>query len=279
MSKQRLKNNTLNYEDRYCLFIDILGFESHIDETVSQKVPTAAALSFNKLKLALEQIYTSVHYREKVSVRGKLKPSSRRVTQFSDSVIVSYLKSEANGNGIASILMDVHNLQLKLIQKGILLRGAVTSGLLFHNEKFVFGPALIEAVALERLANYPRVILDGEILDDAGLRRSQSPQISRTISSMVKEDFDGLYYVDYFDVHPDDFDEDWNDLSYYLRKLRELIKGLAGKRSPSIKVKHSWLRTKFNAMVKPFQKSGFKTLGIRSIPDDDIVLFEDIQPF
>ena len=271
--------NTNQYEDRYCLFLDILGFQSHIIETAANKESSKSQMTFPQLKSALEQISKGVHYREKIEVSGRWKPSSRQVTQFSDSVIISYLKNEANGNGVSSILMDVHNLQLKLVTKGILLRGAVTSGLLYHDEDFVFGPALNDAVELERLANYPRVILDGEILDEAGLRSSQSPHISRTISSMAKEDFDGLYYVDYFDVHPDDFDEDWSDLSYYLEKLRELIKALANKKSLSIKVKHSWLRTKFNLMAKPFMKSGFKELGIHHIPDDETSLFESIKPF
>ena len=123
------------------------------------------------------------------------------------------------------------------------------------------------------------MILDGEILDEAGLRRSQSPQISRTISSMAKEDFDGLYYIDYFDVHPDDFDGDWNDLSGYLESLRELIKSLANKKTLSIKVKHSWLRTKFNLMATPFKKTGFKQLGIHKIPDDEVDMFGGIKPF
>lgn len=271
---------TNQYEERYCLFVDILGFQSHIDETLGKVSPNARAhMTFSKLKSALKQISTEVHYREKIQVSDQMVRSSRKVTQFSDSVIVSYLKSEANGYGVSSILMDVHNLQRQLISKGILLRGAVTSGLLYHNDNYVFGPALNDAVQLERLANYPRVIIDGEILDDAGLRKSQAIQISRTVSSMVQEDFDGLYYVDYFNVHPDDFNGEWTELYSYLSSLRDVVKSLANKRTLSIKVKHSWLRTKFNLMAMPFKKSNFKHLGIHDIPEDYVNMFEEIKPF
>ncbi|AEJ00827.1 hypothetical protein Nit79A3_0962 [Nitrosomonas sp. Is79A3] len=267
------------YEDRYCLFLDILGFQSHVDETIKGGNKNKSAMTFTKLKGALDQISVDVHYRDAVEISGKLRSTSRRVTQFSDSVIVSYLRNEPHGTGVTSILMDVHNLQLALLQRGILLRGAITAGQLYHDEKLVFGPALNEAVALERLANYPRVILDGEILDEAGLKRSPSPSLSRTINSMVAEDFDGLFYIDYFNIHPDDFNEDWVDVQYYLEKLRAVVKGLSNKKDPSIKVKHSWLRTKFNLMAKPFQKSGYKTLGICTVPEDDVALFQEIKPF
>lgn len=267
-----------DYEDRYCLFLDILGFKSHVDETVKVR-KNESTMTFAKLKAALDQISEGVHYRDSVEVSGKVRATSRRVTQFSDSVIVSYLRNEPYGTGVTSILMDVHNLQLALLQRGILLRGAITAGLLHHDEKLVFGPALNEAVALEQLANYPRVILDGEILDEAGLKRAASASLSRTISSMVAEDFDGLFYIDYFNVHPDDFNEDWDDVRYYLEKLRAVVKGLSNKKDPSMKVKHSWLRTKFNSMAKPFQKSGYQTLGICTVPENDINLFHEIKPF
>lgn len=267
------------YEDRYCLFLDILGFQSHVDETVRSFGNEKGQMTFSKLKSALTHISEGVHYRDAVVVSGKTRSTSRKVTQFSDSVIVSYLRNEPYGTGVSSILMDVHNLQLALAQRGILLRGAVTAGMLHHDEKLVFGPALNEAVALERLANYPRVILDGEILDEAGLKRSSTPAMSRTISSMASEDFDGLYYIDYFNVHPDDFNEDWGDLCNYLSKLRFLVKSLANKKDPSIKVKHSWLRTKFNLMAQPFQKSDFKKLGACDVPENEIEMFTGIKPF
>ena len=273
--------NNSQYEERYCLFLDILGFQSHIEETVSPNAKSKHPMTFVRLKSALEEISKGVHYREGIiSDNGKTLVSSREVTQFSDSVIISYKKSEATGgSGVSSMLMDVHRLQLQLVNKGILLRGAITSGLLYHDKEFVFGPALNDAVTLERLANYPRVILDSEILNETGLKSSKNDDNSRTISSMISEDLDGLFYVDYFDVHPDDFDGDWNDISYYLEKLRELIKGLSNKKNLSIKVKHSWLRTKFNIIAKPFKKNKFTKLGYHDVPKEDVQIFSGIKPF
>jgi hypothetical protein len=270
--------NLVDYDDRYCLFLDILGFKNHVDDTINPKKGTNRPMTFPRLKGALNRISEGVHYREHVVEDEKVRPSSRQVTQFSDSVVVSYLRDKSDC-GVSSILMDVHRLQIDLVSRGILLRGAVTSGLLYHDKNFIFGPALNEAVELEKLANYPRVILDVEILDEGGLRRSPPPDYSRSISSMASEDFDGMYYVDYFNVHLDDFNDDWDDLREYLEGLRYLIKSMANIRNQSIKVKHSWLRTKFNMMAVPFQKTGFKKIGIHNVPEDIAHLFSGIKPF
>lgn len=273
--------NTNQYEERYCLFLDILGFQSHIEDTTSSKTTSKHPMTFERLKSALEKISEGVHYREElINVNGTTVITSREVTQFSDSVIISYKKNGTTGGiGVLRMLKDVHMLQLQLIPKGILLRGAITSGLLYHDKDFVFGPALNDAVTLERLANYPRVILDGELLDEAGLRRTKKADSSRTINSMVTEDFDGLFYVDYFDIHPDDFNDKWDNIRFYLEELRELIKGLANKKSLSVKVKHSWLRTKFNQLATPFMKEKFKKIGIHDVPEKDVELFLGIKPF
>lgn len=267
------------YEERYCLFLDILGFQSHVHESSKIESKEKNPMTFSRLKGALDQISDSVHYREKVEVSDTIRSTSRKVTQFSDSVVISYLKNEPNGAGVTSILMDVHNLQLTLMREGILFRGAITAGQLHHDEKLVFGLALNEAVALEKLASYPRVILDGEILDSAGLKRFQSPGSSRTIRSMVAEDFDGMFYIDYFNVMPDDFSGEADDVRYYLETLRTVIKGLSTKKDPGIKMKHSWLRTKFNALVKQLQRNDFSMLGSWQVPEEDVELFRHIRPF
>ena len=274
---------TAKYEERYCLFLDILGFQSHVDESVSQKSGSKQMMTFPRLMAALSGIYEEVNYRESIQIAGKSQLSSRRVSQFSDSVVVSYLKDELNGAGVASMLFDIHRIQLRLVRSGILLRGAISSGLLYHDEKLIFGPALNEAVALEKLASYPRVILDGQILDEAFMPRTHSQkrnlELTTSISSMAQMDLDGLYYIDYFNVHPDDFNEEWYDLYEYLEELRKLIKGLANKKAPSIKMKHSWLRTKFNEMAGPLEKNGFRKIGIHLIPEEDVSLFSQIKPF
>lgn len=270
------------YEERYCLFLDILGFQSHVEDTLSLAQGAKRPMTFQKLRGTLQAVTAGTQYKDSVLVEGGLLPTSRQVSQFSDHIVVSYLKNEPFGSGVTSIILDVHSLQLSLIRKGILLRGAITVGRLFHDEDHVFGPALNEAVCLEKLANYPRVILDRQVLEDADLLKSTRPATDSpdgSILSMITEDFDGLHYVDYINVHLLDFGDEWSDLREYLESLRDVIKDLSCKKSPSIRVKHSWLRSKFNAMSKPLQDAGFQKLGDQVIPEDEVDIFHSIRPF
>lgn len=268
-----------SYEDRYCLFLDILGFQSLVESSAKLNKGDTEIKSLNSLIAALKEIEEGVKYKDSVEVSGKMKPTSRKVTQFSDSVIISYKKDEPYSAGITSIIMDVHRLQLEMTTRGILLRGAITVGPLFHDDSFVLGPALNEAVALEKLAAYPRVILDAEILDAAGLKKGETPDHERTISSMVSEDFDGTFFIDYFNVVPDDFFDEWYEVYDYLSRLRKVVKQLSYKKDPSIKMKHSWMRAKFNAMAKILEESKYESIGSNMIPEEDQLLFSEIKRF
>lgn len=273
------------YEDRYCLFLDILGFKEVVEQSAAPKTgplkgsprPHPGTLYFG-----LKQIARSLNYKSVVVGKtGKMKPSSRVVTQFSDSVVVSYLVGETGG--LADMLYDVLHLQLELVQRGLLIRGAITQGLLHHDSDFVFGPALNEAAELEKVAMYPRVIVDRELLSSAGITTSRIAKsrssTGREAANLVAQDLDGLFYVDYFNVHPEDFSDDWGDLSEYLIGLRDVIKGLSSKRQPSLRLKHSWLRQKFNSVAEGLERSGFRLLGPHRVPEDEYDHINQVIPF
>lgn len=267
------------YENRYCLFLDILGFQSLVDGSANFRKGDPDTKSLRSIISALQKIREGVHYRDAVEVSGKVKLTSRKVSQFSDSVIVSYSRDEPYSGGITSIIMDVHRLQLEMTSRGILLRGAITVGSLYHDDYFVLGPALNEAVTLEKLAAYPRVILDAEILDEAGLKKGEAPDRERTISSMVAEDFDGTFFIDYFNVLPDDFFDEWYEVYDYLSRLRSVVKQLSYKKDSSIKMKHSWMRAKFNAMAEKLVNRKYQSIGAYMIPEEDQDLFKEIKRF
>lgn len=144
-------------------------------------------------------------------------------------------------------------------------------------------PPFNEAVALEKLANYPRVILDGQLLDYAELRESVRSATNITpndsISSLVAEDFDGLCYIDYINVHPLHFGDDWPTLREYFLSLRRVIEMLGRERSADIQVKRSWLIAKYNAMSVRLRETDFREFGGQIIPDEEAELFHEIRPF
>lgn len=269
------------YEERLCLFLDILGFKNHVDESTkdtdkSQK-STYRTLTVEMLYEALKSIGEAMTF----TVEGLESNSTKMVTQFSDSIVVSYKLDEASA--LFDMLYDIYLLQINLIQRGILVRGAITAGKLIHNEKLVFGPALNEAAELEKLAMYPRVILSQEIIVLGKNRHASHHSTAdeeKSIMSLLKKDLDGMFYIDYFAVSPGEFDEEWDGLYNHMIELRELIKRLSQlTRSPSIKLKHSWMRQKFNDVALPLEQSKYRKFNDFDVPDDLEDTIHSIGPF
>jgi len=271
-----------NYEERLCLFLDILGFKSIIANSVSEK--PESSYSFRKLDVAgihaaLRAIDRTIKHSD--STFGEVLNTSKQVTQFSDSIVISYLIEERSA--VFDMLYDIFFLQIELVQRGILVRGAITSGPLFHDADTIFGPALVEAAELEKVALYPRVILHQEIIDK-GKRNSASHHSSddeeKSIRSLLKQDLDGMYYIDYFNPGPGVFDEGWDGLYEYLVLLRENIKRLSYlTKNPSLRLKHSWMRQKFNDVAFLLEKSKYKKLHSDYVPDDLEDHIRNITPF
>jgi hypothetical protein len=78
---------------------------------------------------------------------------------FSDNYVLSMPAEFA-----IRILLSAAALRIKLLQLGFLTRGGVTVGQMYHIDNVVFGPALIEAVALEKEAHYPRLLCSDGLL-------------------------------------------------------------------------------------------------------------------
>lgn len=276
MSKKTMA--PIAYEDRLCLFLDILGFKSMVEETVKELVRPDPLLPKG---MTVQRVHAALHaigneMNPKATELSGMVHSTRQVTQFSDSIVVSYRLGEAGA--VFDMLYDIYLLQITLIQHGVLVRGAISRGGLFHDGHVVFGPALVEAAELEKLATYPRVILPREILELGMFDLHGQPD--KTVRSLVKEDLDGMYFIDYFGVSPGEFDSGWEGLSGHLIELRRLILRLSRlTKNPSIKLKHSWMRKKFNELAVPLEKSRFVKFNGSSIPEETQDVFHSVAPF
>jgi hypothetical protein len=246
----------ITYEQRYCLFFDVLGFKNKVRIHDPKGIHDV-----------LQEIRTSHNYRE---TYGENLFSSRKVTQFSDNLVVSYLKGDFVG--WMSIISDVFYLQLSLIKHGFLIRGSVTVGELFHNDQFCFGPALIEAAELEKSALYPRVILTDEFAPLHLVHNSTAKfdlTDGRNINNMVTMDLDGMLYIDYFNVIAEDFDTGLDGLFQYLSNLKSSIVelGVAAKNNTDLKLKYAWMRRKYGDMMTSIWSGGEPSIYGQSVTE------------
>jgi hypothetical protein len=168
------------YERRAVLFLDILGFSELVQRGKE-----------NRLLAALQHVQGRAL---EVQERGKMN-----FTAFSDCVVVSAPLND--GKGALQIVGYAQFLALDLLARGLLTRGGIVAGDLYHEGAIVLGPALIEAYQLEsKKALYPRILVTPEI-------KQLSTQVSQGLTSVqagagakyFREDFDGSYHLDLFE--------------------------------------------------------------------------------
>lgn len=229
----------MNYQDRIICFLDILGFKAHISESINRDG------SDNIAKLnELSAVFSSI--RETLDIDNPASRPGIEVTQFSDSVVISFPSDTESG--VFGSLHGILLVQIDLALKGYLCRGGVARGKLIHNQTVLFGPAMIEAYTLEsEAALYPRVILDLDIVN-AGVASHASHHLplheQESIMSLLKRDADGMYYINYITGAESELDDPELDYPHYLARLREIIQKGNSATNPSVLIKYKWLREK-----------------------------------
>jgi hypothetical protein len=134
----------IQYQNRIVSFIDVLGFS----ELVYSKSIDPIQNYFNYV---LDEF------------KDDLQTFNFNYFLISDSIVIH---SEYNKDLFEHMIRIVTKLQMKLITRGVLTRGAISSGDLFtdNSKNVVVGTGLIKAYNLEKVAVYPRVIIDRELI-------------------------------------------------------------------------------------------------------------------
>lgn len=242
MARSATLSSGTQYEERLILFIDFLGFKEIVGKTASDPA-------------ALTRLIDALNDIGRMGEHGTF--SSQRVTQFSDSVVLSYAANEESGAFwmINEIALSV----MMLAQRGYLLRGALTVGLLYHEDRHVVGPAMVRAVEIEsKVACFPRVIVDPDVINLARRHRREdhSPKDEEDyVRSFISKDKDGQLFIDYVSwdavvQHAGMKDEYYPE---YIAKLAALIE--AGLQHDDVRVaeKYLWLHPRYVEQLDRFK--------------------------
>ena len=220
------------YEERVVAFLDILGFTKTIKKTESD------ITELKKLISLLSRINEGV-----INLKTEDKnPADIRMSVFSDSIIIS---CALNGS-IDIFARQLLQINIWLIEQDYFVRGGVDFGKVYHKDNMVFGPAFIKACELEKLANYPRIVLSDKAKETMSPIKNDNGSITVTTAALTKKlyfskDCDGLYYVDYFNVG--NIDEKYKNFIVNLEKLIDKnIKEHS--KDESIVAKMAWITNK-----------------------------------
>ncbi|MBX3454087.1 hypothetical protein [Ferrovibrio sp.] len=152
-----------NYEKRYVAFLDILGFREAV------KKSTAHDQTLFSIINALHSIRPQPDHIYKITtIPSTLPPPKFGASVFSDSIIIY---DEFSLAGLYRTINNITQVTEQLAIYGMLARGSLTCGLLHaanspSNQPVVFGPALVQAVDLEKVARHPRVILSADVYNE-----------------------------------------------------------------------------------------------------------------
>ncbi|WP_250479641.1 MULTISPECIES: hypothetical protein [unclassified Caballeronia] len=224
------------YETRIVLFLDFLGFRELVDRTTREPG-------------ALARIVEAMEVIGKIGSDNRDVLESQRITQFSDSVVVSYLVTERSA--VFWLLLEIALHVIRLAEMGFLVRGGVTVGQLYHSSRHVMGPAMNEAYRLEsQVAKYPRIVVDPKMLTVARRARNldnSAHEEEAYVRAFLTPDLDGHLFLDYVswesvvDVVGGD-NEFYGD---YLGKLGTLIRDGLRHDDPRVQEKYLWLQRQY----------------------------------
>lgn len=233
------------YEERLILFLDFLGFKELVDRSTHEP-------GFLRQLVAAMDVIAGIG-----ADLGDIF-RSQQVTQFSDSVVVSYAVTERSA--VFQLLNEIAIAVVRLAERGFLVRGAVTVGSLYHTQHRLVGPAMNAAYGLEsKVAVNPRVLIDEKVLQVA--RRARSRQHSAREEEayarhFMTRDADGRFYFDYVSWNSvvDVTGGDNDGYDRYLGALGRLIRDGLRHDEPAVQAKFLWLHRQYAASLKLFRK-------------------------
>lgn len=234
--KKKQQKLATKFENRICVFLDILGFKDHLDQAATDP----------KYVRRISGAFACVndHLRERIP---GLK--SRRLSQYSDCVTISYRIDEPSS--AYYLLSELQQLQIALAGRGFLVRGGVTVGPLVHDAGQLFGPAQVRAYVLEsKQAVYPRILVDERIIEMA--RKFPAPHHNADdeegyLRGILCEDFDKRLYLGYTTVKStvDVAGADPDDYAGYMARILKIVEEGLKSTDPCILAKMLWLYGKY----------------------------------
>lgn len=238
-----MKNDPeIRYRHSLVAFIDILGFKQLV----------------NNQREELRKIRNNLTFLRKVAgVTTNSVSENDYAKMFSDNITLSL---PVQKGALYSFLKQVVYLQGELANRGVFLRGAVVVGEHFEDEKVLFGPALVEAVELERsVALWPRVVVHPgvrRLMTESGLWAIENQSDSKYVTSLLRRGPDGISYVNYLRIFPDECDSAEDGVNF-LKNHRKWIEQEANKNKMNLSVlaKYYWLATYHNLEMNKRKRS------------------------
>ena len=255
-------------------YADILGMEEKIKQLNNNLIDS------NKL---LEQIGRIIdEAKEFLGITAENNPN-KKIKFFTDNIIFSWVIREG-GEGESEILNTLKYMatyQLHFSLNNYFVRGALTNGINFINEDFVFGPATVESYNSEKDAINPRIILCNSIVDS--LKKFSSYYSATPYHrKWILKDQDEKYFVNYLYTVVDFMNQckEYHEGFKLLKNHKENIEKNLCEHNNNNKIwrKYSWLARYNNYFCNNVLRNEYDRYT-ENLPDIGITDISDYQHF
>jgi hypothetical protein len=178
----------VNYVRSVLCYLDILGFRNLIEEKSAGEISRILGLLSESVKPDTDLLFNA-------------KPL---FTKFSDTVIRSVPIDVRRPYALISELRSVLLAQVRLIQEGICIRGAITIGDVVQSWNIVYGPAVVKAYTLETGVFPPIIRVDREAIDEV-MPHLEREHLGEALAALLAMD-KGTTYLDYLRASEAEFD-------------------------------------------------------------------------
>lgn len=181
--------------NHFLIWIDILGYKNNADCPFGE---IHNLESVRKVDSYLHKITDAYDFA--IDFCNRVAGEDPKIRIFSDNILL-YCKLHQNHTDLENIIKLLYVASsIQWVMTGaskILVRGAATIGLFYSNDRFVYGPALIEAYKLETEASiYPRILISDNLLEYLEAQRNGDMSFDDLYQGLLLKDMDGLYCID-----------------------------------------------------------------------------------
>lgn len=235
------------FTNHFVLFLDFLGVK---DAASNWEEERAAGLIAVLKTIAAARAPFDMDGESLPDGSYKFKVTAETST-FSDHIVASYpvpvdtqMPIDLSMGMYLKLSQDmVSKIAVEALNIGVLVRGGLTMGRLYHTDGVVFGEAMIDAHRLEdRVAIFPRVAVSSRIY-------ANLPVGQRT---RLVQDTDGIWHLNYFSNMlasiPPEGRKEW--IGYCAGMIDRNISAFEKAEKWTEFAKWSWFKDRFSALVK-----------------------------
>lgn len=179
------------------VFADILGFKEKIQIESESLKTSECTEKFANFSIRFAKTIESI-----IDVmKNTSKYWNGSFYAFSDCILINcpineVSNEESDVNNVFFAIQDSIYIIYLLCGEGYFMRGGISTGCTFESTSITFGPGIVQSVELEEKANYPRIVIDQNILSyfDKMIQNGDAENYTKWI---LYDEMDDCWFINY----------------------------------------------------------------------------------